>query len=268
MAATLSISELPRHWSLRHNNPQHIVVYLHGFGSSMLSAKACAIEDALFQRGYSFLRFTFDDMQADRFFHLTVPKMVDQLRRIVDTLAGAYERIHLIGSSLGAMVLARYCEQGASPAVASLTTLAGSFDFYANRLEGMGADGLQVWKEKGFALFYHYGVNDTIQLGTAFLEDVESYMPYRLRTRLPFLLIHGKRDETVSFEQSVAMASEQPLATLKLYEAGDHSLMGDIDEIIRDIAGHLLPLSSRNADAVADCVHSPAVLSTIQEEIQ
>ncbi|MBB5021105.1 alpha/beta hydrolase [Desulfurispira natronophila] len=265
--ASLTISDLPCQWNLQHRSQDDVVVYIHGFGSSMHSSKAVTIESALTSRGYSFLRFTFDDMQAPFFFGLTVPRMVQQLRNIVESLHRCYQRVHLIGSSLGAMVLVRYVEGGASPAVRSLTTLAGSFDFYANRMASMGAEGVQQWRQEGSMSFYHYGADAWLPLGIDFLQDVEAYTPYTLQTHLPLLLIHGQQDETVEWQQSQRMHEALPHSHLQLYPRGDHSLMGEISAIISDIAAHLLPLSQSNSDSVSDCVHSPAVRRIIEEEL-
>lgn len=262
----MNISNFPRHWALTHLGPQ-LVIYVHGFGSSMHSSKARAFEDRLCAQGYSFLRLSFDAMQPEHFRHLRISDMVSELEQVVGELQPSFDGIHLIGSSMGATVATQLIRRRPEYHIRSFISLAGAFDISANRLAQLGEDGLQRWRERGYWPFFHHAANRELPLGTAFLDDLESLDPWGHIALPPSLFIHGQADQTVDWQQSERMHRQTDGSQLVLIADADHSLMDRIEQVLDASLRHLARWSAPNQEAVGDCVASPAVQQILREEL-
>ena len=168
--------------SVRH------AIYLHGFASSPASTKALffAARLACHRVGLSV-----PDLNQPAFETLTITRMIDQTRAEIDALAA--DQITLIGSSLGAFVALHAAE----PRVDRLVLLAPALDFGGNRLRQLGEHGIDEWRRHGRLTVFHYGRNESAEVGFELYEDAAGYDAFSVIVPQPMLVFQGTRDELV-----------------------------------------------------------------------
>lgn len=108
-----------------------MVIYLHGFASSSHSGKATYLGDRLEQRG---VRFLAPDLNSPDFSTLTVTRMLEQVRALLNS---AETPVTLIGSSLGAFVAVNAAAKWPER-VARLVLMAPALDFGDEGVKGPG----------------------------------------------------------------------------------------------------------------------------------
>ena len=120
-----------------------LVLYLHGFASSARSSKATFFGKKFLEEAG--VRLETPDFNEPDFSTLTITRMVDQVREILD--AHPEDRAVLIGSSLGAFVAVQVAV--ARPdRVSSLVLLAPALEFGGNRMKSLGDVRIEEWKRR------------------------------------------------------------------------------------------------------------------------
>jgi len=208
---------------------QH-VIHFHGYASSPQSSKAAYFKNQFAELGIS---VEIPDQNVPDFEHLTLTAM---LATAADRVLAAPNMVTLIGSRMGGAValhmLDRYPD--AAKKVSNLILLAPALDFEANRKRHLGDDGLKAWETSGWLTVEHYGTKTTRQVHWGLMEDLRQYNSEVLDYPQPTLLIHGKQDESVDYQGSVAFAATRPNIDLHLLDA-DHTLL----EVLPDIWTHI-----------------------------
>src|SRR5262249_39326924 len=123
-----------------HGHAVITVIYLHGFASSPRSSKASFLAARLAARGVTLVA---PDLNEPDFSTLTVTRMLDQVRPLVDAAAGD---VALVGSSLGGYVAVLLAAER-SDRVTRLALLAPALDFDGTKLRDLGDRGLDAWRE-------------------------------------------------------------------------------------------------------------------------
>jgi len=193
---------------------------LHGFASSPQSRKARFLEERFGQRG---IRFEAPDLAAGDFFHLTISRQLEVVRKA----ARSAERLIIVGSSLGGYLASLYAAE--HNGVEQLVLLAPAFGFYDLWIERLGPEEIRNWRESGKLSVFHYGVGGQADLSYNFLEDAEQYAPYP-KAQVPTLIFHGSHDDLVPISNSTRFVNEHREARLVELNSG-HELTDVLDKI-------------------------------------
>ncbi len=173
-----------------------------------------------------------DFTEPDRFTADTVGKQLDDLGRVLDAvgrreipLGGAdVRKVGALGHSRGGGVA--LVRAGRDPRIRCLTTWAAVSTF--RRFTDADA---ALWRKQGFLEVVNSRTGQVFRMGVGFLEDLEShpeaYDPVAAarRLRVPYLIVHGTRDDAVPPEeaQRLARAADPGLAKLMLVEGAGHT---------------------------------------------
>ena len=202
-------------------------IYLHGWCSSPQSAKA-----QLFQRLWQARQcslFVPDFNQPD-FFNLTLSRQIQQVKQHIT----AYSEVILIGSSLGALTalwLAETC-----PQVRKLILLAPALNFADNAQRLLTFEQSSRWQNEQQLAVYHYATQTEQLISYGFYEDICFYSDQDLQRDLPTLLLHGKYDETIPYQDCLHFVQSRPWIQYHLIQS-DHGLgsaFADIEVFVND----------------------------------
>lgn len=209
------------------------VLFLHGFASSGRSTKAGYLRDrceALPQ--IYFHSLDFNPSRTD-FEYLTVTGMINRVRQF--TIDRAFDRIEIIGSSLGALVGLHFAYRYKT--VSRLLLLAPALTYTSIVLK---AEMLEQWKSEGRITFYHYGFEESLPLLYDFHQDAINYGQV-VPPPAPVTIIHGKSDDVVPIESSREYASRYPDSVRLIETDSDHLLADRLDLIWEQVNSFLLP---------------------------
>ena len=197
-------------------------IYLHGFASSPQSYKARSLSDCFKKKG---LNLQVLDLNQDDFTNLTLTR---QIRQTVANFNNSNIPITLIGSSLGGLTAAWIAEK--YPQVQRLVLLAPAFNCVYHWHQKFSREEIEQWQESGYLSVYHYKENKLLPLSYGFWLDINQYQESLLQRKIPTLIIHGEKDQTISIQASIDYA-QQHLGVQLISLDSDHGL-GDKLEVI------------------------------------
>lgn len=208
------------------------VLYLHGFASDPNGSKATHFRRVFAERGVPFVA---PDLNAGDFPRITLSSMQTVARRALGELSD--RECVIVGSSMGgyaAAHLAAELEATLTPPRA-LILFAPAFHLARLWKGRLSADRRERWRQQ-----------DRLDLGTqhpaghpafvryAIVEDAERWDARPLVLRVPTLILHGERDESVPIRSSRDFARTRPNVRL-VTVAGDHGMNGRIDVLEREV---------------------------------
>jgi len=207
------------------------VIFLHGFASSNQGEKAKYLREA-FQQVDSAALWTinFNPTPLD-FEHMTITGMINRLRQFV--LDCDLEQVHLIGSSMGALVALQY---GRIYPVERYLLVAPLL--YYQSL-GMSDEVVSWWEKRGTVEIDHYAFPGQLPLAYAFHVDGLQYEDV-IPPPAPTKIIHGWNDEQVAIEDSRFYAEKYPQQVDLKEVKSDHRLADQLDEMWRAVKNFLL----------------------------
>jgi pimeloyl-ACP methyl ester carboxylesterase len=202
-------------------------LHLHGFASGPDSKKGVAIANHLAARGILVERL---NLRVPSFEHLRLSAMIETAGAAI---GGPDDRAVVMGSSLGGLTAARLAER--DPRVVALVLLAPAFQLVSQwRARGGGVEWREA-EERGW-----FEVDDLVHGGRVrvdfeFTNDVARIdsTPFP-NVRVPTLIIHGTRDDVVTFDRSRAYAKDRPNVRLVPVDDG-HDLGASLPTITREI---------------------------------
>ncbi|MBI4912511.1 MAG: alpha/beta fold hydrolase [Acidobacteria bacterium] len=190
------------------------LVYLHGFASGPAGSKASHCRAWAESRR---LPFHAPDLNLPTFEELTLTAQVRAVERLLREFK---DPPVVVGSSLGGLVGAAAAHRGC--AIRQLILLAPAFGFAQRR---MHSPEWTVYRECGEMEVFHHALGRTQCLGPALLGDLPHWADDGTwRLRVPTVVIHGKRDESVPLSESEAFAVRNPQAKLVIVD-DDHALL-------------------------------------------
>ena len=160
---------------------------------------------------------------APVFENMTLSSQIEIVRR----LAGDAPRITLFGSSMGGYVSALLA--AGMPQVERIVLLAPAFGLSARWAATLGGDQMETWRSAGQLAFYHYGERQDRLLSYGFVTDAARYPDYP-EFQQPALILHGKHDDVVPVDNSIAAANMHPNRELRVYDSG-HELTDVLPEL-------------------------------------
>jgi pimeloyl-ACP methyl ester carboxylesterase len=200
-------------------------LYLHGFGSGPSSYKGVAFSEHYATKGIAIERL---NLRVPSFERLRVSQMIDTAQA---ALGDADDTAIVFGSSLGALTASRLAARDSR--VTRLVLLAPAFRLIARWREMLGPE-LDVWRETGYREFMDYTTKQMARIDFGFMEDaalVEADGDPDVR--VPTLIIHGTRDETVPIEHARRFAADR--ANVEMIEVDDgHELIASLPRILAE----------------------------------
>ena len=204
------------------------MIYLHGFASSAGSSKATYLGGRLAERG---VEFHAPDLNLPHFSTLTVTRMLEQTRRVMDTAAGP---VTLIGSSLGGFVAVNAAAAWPER-VKNLVLMAPALDFNASGLSGPGGASLADWKRAGSLNVFHYAFGRVMPIHYELYEDARRYDAMNADLKMPVMVFQGRRDTAVNPTTVEAWARRRPNVELHMLD-DDHQLTASLPYIWEKLA--------------------------------
>lgn len=202
-------------------------VFVHGLGSHRRGEKATSFGERFAGRGWGYLAVDLrghgESEGAMR--DLTLSRCLADLRAALDWLPAGRERPVLIGSSMGAAVVAWH--QVAQPRTAGpVVLIAPALTFPGRYFWQLGPADLEAWRNEGVRRFTSEWID--LEIGFSLVEDAAQYEPQRLLQAYaaPTLIFHGMRDTSVSWRGTLTFVEDCPNPNLRLVliKEGDHRL--------------------------------------------
>jgi len=201
-----------------------IIILCHGFSTSKDSLTHVRLEKILNESGVSTFRFDFfgHGESEGKFEEITVSEAVDDIENAIELLKElGYKKTGLVGSSFSGM--------------ASLLTASKTDELYILALKSPVSDymgliiaranqeEIKTWRENGF-IDITGAHQEKLKLNYSFFEDSQKINGFESakKIKIPVLIVHGDKDETVPIEQSIKTASLIQNCRLEIIEGGDH----------------------------------------------
>lgn len=214
------------------------IIFSHGLFASKDGYKITRLAEPIADAGYALLAYDFSyaGNGARPVMELSIEQEVADLAAAAACFRAetGLDRVHLMGSSMGAAVSLLYAGRGgaAGAAVASLITIAAPVDLRRLFVDGAGIADPRALPSEGVTALEGIPINNNFYKEAAAI-DVAAVLG---AIRAPVLVIHGGRDAVV--DPANAVAIERGVAgpcTVRLIDDGDHALTRDSDiALIRD----------------------------------
>lgn len=209
-----------------------MIFYLHGFTSSAQSTKAAYLAQRLSDHG---LTLRCPDFNDPDFRSLTMTRMLEQLRREVDTSGPG--PVTLIGSSLGG-TLAILAASRLAARVDRVVLLAPAVMFAKPGHHLLPPERVEEWRRRGALPFFHDAYNEERLLDFTFYEDTLGYDAFNAMLSQPTMIFQGLRDQSVDYHTVERFARSRPNVTLSLLD-DDHQLVTSLPRIWNDTEAFL-----------------------------
>ncbi len=214
-------------------NPSPRWLYLHGFASGPGSAKGTRLAEHCASMGVTLERL---DLRQPSMEHLRLSAMIAHVREAIGSPA---DRAVLIGSSLGGLTAARVAEEDAR--VCALVLLAPAFRMAERWRARIPEADWERWRRTGYTEVKDHARGGMARVDFGFAEDVarvDARGGGWPDVRVPTLVVHGSRDDTVPVEGSRTWAAGK--RHVRLVEVDDdHELVASLDLIAREADRHL-----------------------------
>lgn len=221
------------------------VVFLPGFVSDMLGAKAEALVASCAARGQAMLRFDYSGHGASdgAFTDGTIGRWTEDALAVLDRLAP--DRLLLVGSSMGGWI-ALLVALARPDRVAGLVGIAAAPDFTEDLMwqPAMPVERAALMSAGFVDVPSAYG--PPTRITRALIEDGRRHLLLRttIQAACPVRLVHGQRDADVPWERSLLLAEKLAAADVQvtLVKDGDHRLSRPTDlrllcRIVGDLCG-------------------------------
>jgi len=201
-----------------------VIILCHGFGTSKDGFTCTRLEEILGGQGISTFRFDFfgHGESEGKLEEITASEAVDDILKAMEFLKKkGYSKIGLVGSSFGG-----FASLVAASKIAGLYLLALKSpvsDYLGFLSSHQDKQEIEKWKAKGFTT-YVTADGQKLKINYAFFEDAKKINGYdsARKIKMPALIVHGDRDETVPVGQSKKTASLIRKCSLKIIKGADH----------------------------------------------
>jgi pimeloyl-ACP methyl ester carboxylesterase len=200
-----------------------VILYLHGFASSPHSGKASYFAQRFRAQG---VEFHAPDLNLPDFSTLTVTRMLDQTRALIDA---APAPVTLIGSSLGGFVALNAAAKWPDR-VRNVVLMAPALDFSSQGLSGPGGADVNEWKRTGTLNVFHFAYGRVLPVHYELYADARRHDLMEAQLAMPILIFQGRRDTAVDPVSVERWASRRPNVELHLLD-DDHQLGKSLDYI-------------------------------------
>jgi len=210
------------------------VVFSHGLFSNKDGYKITRLAQDIVASGHALLTFdfSFSGESGSNIADISLKQEVNDLACAVDYFkARGIRTLHLMGSSMGALVSLLYASLGRTT-VTSLILIATPVDIKRIFLSGSGNAGIDSYPENGSTTIDDVSIKNTFFRELFDIDIIDAIK----KVEAPVLAIHGGRDAVVG-PGNVILLEKYLLKRLKkiIIEDGDHDLTRDSDmDILRN----------------------------------
>ncbi|MFB0565365.1 MAG: alpha/beta hydrolase family protein [Candidatus Aminicenantaceae bacterium] len=202
-----------------------IITLCHGFSTSKDGRTYVRLEQSLNKNNISTFRFDFfGHGESDgKFEEITISEAVNDVQNALYFLKkSGYTKIGLFGSSFGGMASIITASNTDNLYVLALKSPVS--DFSSLLINQNNAQEIKNWKENGF-IYITSSDGDKRRLNYSFFLDAKNIKGYESarKIKIPCLIVHGDRDETVPIEQSKKIARLMKNCKLEIIKGGDHT---------------------------------------------
>ncbi|MBI3273180.1 MAG: alpha/beta hydrolase [Planctomycetes bacterium] len=219
-----------------------LVVYLHGLLADQNGEKATFLRQRVLAGGCAYATFDFrgHGRSSRALRELTPSGLLEDVTAVVGRVARPGRRLVLVGSSLGGWAAAWFTVRGTAP-VDACFLIAPSFRLLQRLADALSPEEREAWRSAGSRVFR--GPYGEYELGAQVLEDVTAYRFEDLAAAYctPTFIVHGMRDESVPWEQSLEFASKTAKADVEclVLNDGDHRLTTHKERLAAALLGFL-----------------------------
>jgi dipeptidyl aminopeptidase/acylaminoacyl peptidase len=201
-----------------------IIVLCHGFFRSKDGKTFVGLEKILNERGISTFRFDFfgHGESEGKFEDVTTSEAVDDVLKAIEFLKeSGYGKIGLMGSSFGGMAsiiaASRVNDLFVLALKSPVSDYSSLFQAHENEQE------VKEIEKKGFTYITDSDGNKR-KLNISFFIDAQKAKGYEAakKIKIPTLIVHGDKDDSVPIEQSKKTASLMENCRLQVVKGADH----------------------------------------------
>jgi dipeptidyl aminopeptidase/acylaminoacyl peptidase len=210
------------------NNPQNpIVIIVHGFTSSKDSKSYPPLIKRLKEAGISTFRidlFAHGESEGN-FADITISKGKESILAAINYLKEEnYQNIALLGSSFGGIsALMAASETKSLFCLALKSPVSDLLQVKFQREENI----LERWKKDG--VIDYIDKSGSKKLNYDFIEDEKQNRPFAIagKIKIPTLIVHGDKDEIVTYQNSVKLNKLLPNSQLHTVKNANHGYSSD-----------------------------------------
>lgn len=184
-------------------DPDLWFVWLHGAGSRKDNPRAEAANQLALEHGASFVALDAragSGKSTTSVEDLTFEDWIADLRLVVTSCCSPSASVILMGHSRGAFTCAWGAVQDIHPNIKGVVMYSAGFGQCARRAEQLGPSGFDELQRLGHTTVVRRGENRVVTFRQYLSEIDHSDELLANRLKIPFLMIHGARDETVSID--------------------------------------------------------------------
>lgn len=201
-----------------------IIILCHGFSTSKNSGTYVSLEQILNKTDISTFRFDFygHGESEGKFEDITTSEAVNDILNAIKLLKRlGYTKIGLMGGSFGGIASIMAASKTNDLFVLALKSPVSNFE--EKEIMTKTKKELEEWKRKGYK-YYISGDGGKLRLNYTFAEDFKNNNGYQAarKIKIPTLIVHGDKDESVPIEQSKKIASIIRDCRLEIIKGADH----------------------------------------------
>lgn len=224
-----------------------MVILCHGLATSKNSGTYVGITKLLNEENISTFRLDFygHGESEGNFEDITVSEATDDILNAIAFLKSeGYQKIGLMGGSFGGIACILAAAQTAGLLVLALKSPV--IDYLGKFLEQKTKEELETWKKQGY-IFKKRWDGRKLKLNYSLFEDVEKIDGYGAvkKIKIPTIIVHGDRDESIPIEQSQKTAELMENCKLVVMPGADHSYSNPDDKakVLRILAEFIIEKS-------------------------
>ena len=223
-------------------SPISLVIFCHGYKGFKDWGAWHLVAEAFANAGFCFLKFNFshnggtvdqpiDFPDLDAFAENNFSHEMDDIDRVINTIQIGNENltqkisdISIIGHSRGGGIVLIKAEEDSR--IKKVVTWASVSDFKQRFQEN--TENFEKWKETGVTYIENSRTKQQLPHNFQFYEDFKANENlFNIERavkdlKVPFLIIHGDEDTTVSIKEAEALKSWKPNSRLEIIKNGDH----------------------------------------------
>ncbi len=201
-----------------------IIILCHGFSTSKNSGTYVSLGQILNKAGISTFRFDFfgHGESEGKFEDVTTSEAVNDILNAIKLLKRlGYTKIGLMGGSFGGIASTMAASKTNDLFVLALKSPVSNYE--EKEIVTKSKKELEEWKRKGYR-YYVSGDGRKLRLNYTFYKDFEKNNGYEAakQIKVPTLIVHGDKDESVPVEQSKKIASIIRNSRLEIIKGADH----------------------------------------------
>lgn len=211
------------------------VIVCHGIYGNKDEHNKVDLAEALYKQGFIVLKFDFAGRgkSEGKFEDITLSQQVTEIQSAIDALYSLPQvdkkRLGLVGHSFGGS--AAIMAAAKDSRIKSLTTVGAAHDKTKSIKILVDPQGFKQWKKQGIIGMWTNNHKENIKY--AFWEDALEHkmLAYTKKIKIPFLVIHGEKDEVIGIGQAKAIAKAAN-ASLKIALNEGHSFKNETIKFI------------------------------------